>query len=301
MMTATLLATILLAYMNGQVTWTLDGEYVWASLRYGLPMIGVFVGTRALQSSGRFFLNAYADLSAVGIYSVIYSIGNLVGMVEAALNASATPVIFGALKEDNGAGTRFAARAARFELLVVCFSAMLVSIFGREIVGILATEEYVAGVTVLPFVAYGFVLNRLYKIFSRGTEWSKRTTWLSIIFVPVVVLHLAFNRVFVPLAGPLGAVLSTMSAYLVLVLLVLRISQRFHYIPYPFGHLSSFVLVTLSFSIAGTLIEMRSMLLSVIVKLGLLLVFVFLACSFGLFNRDDWRSLKHSLPGLAQR
>ncbi|MBE9068430.1 oligosaccharide flippase family protein, partial [Leptolyngbya cf. ectocarpi LEGE 11479] len=71
------------------------------ALSFGLPLIPHALSGWVINYIDRFFIAAMIGMSDVGIYSVAYQIGNIIGILALSFNQAWSPFLFKELKKDN--------------------------------------------------------------------------------------------------------------------------------------------------------------------------------------------------------
>jgi O-antigen/teichoic acid export membrane protein len=113
-----------------------------------------------------------------------------------------------------------------------------VSVLSPEIVRLLSRREaYWDAWQVVPFIALSYVLYGLYFQGAVGINLEKKTKVLPFVVGTAAVVNLALNYLLIRPWGMMGAATSTLLSYLLLVILVFRVSQRYYAISYEWGRL----------------------------------------------------------------
>jgi O-antigen/teichoic acid export membrane protein len=183
-----------------------------AMLRYGLPLVPASLATYVLHFSDRFFLERLASLDDVGIYSLGYKFG----MVFAALMTGPFISIWVPKRYEiakNRDARDIYRRAYTYFNLFICFGALGLSAFSRELVAYVADPAYRAGWQVIPLVAFAYVFDSWIYHFNTGFHLGKKTTaiaWLNIVSAGV---NLVLNYFLIRQWGGLGAALATLATF----------------------------------------------------------------------------------------
>jgi O-antigen/teichoic acid export membrane protein len=93
-------------------------------------------------------------------------------------------------------------------------SAFGLSILANQLLSILTTSEFSQiGQTIVPFVSSGVVLFGIYMLFAEVIKLSKRTKIFLVVFFIASLLNLGLNFIFVPYFGIIGAAITTLISY----------------------------------------------------------------------------------------
>jgi O-antigen/teichoic acid export membrane protein len=206
--------------------------------RYGYPLIGTGIAVWILTSTDRYFLAHYSDLSAVGIYAVGVKIAALMGMVAGAFQMAWGPFSMEIQYEPN-AKRIYASIFFLFAFLGLT-GIFFVSMFAIDILKVFTQPSYYSAKAVIPFLCLSTVLSSAYFLAILGMNLTKKlehTIWITF---SAAGINIVLNYLLTPKIGAVGAAFSIMTANFIIVVLTLRISQRFYYV--RFDYLKIFIL-----------------------------------------------------------
>ena len=107
-------------------------------------------------------------------------------------------------------------------MLVVGVMCVIAALAAPEIIRLLATEEYLAGVFVVPPVAAGIFIHAMYDTFAAVSFFHKKSTRIMTATLTAAAVNLAGNFVCIKLFGYIAAGYTTLLSNLVLTLLHYR-------------------------------------------------------------------------------
>jgi len=208
-----------------------------AMLRYGLPLIPASLCLLAIQASDRFFLGRMGGLGQVGVYALGYKFAMMVGvLVTGPFMLVWTTYIFEIAKRADA--PRVYGRALTYYALVAGACALVVSLFGREIMLVFATPRYAAAANVIPPVALGFVLLGCASVMDVGIYLKRRTGLRAANMAAALAVNLALNYLLVPRLGGMGCALALVGGFGCLAILTRLVAGRLYPVPYEFGRLA---------------------------------------------------------------
>jgi O-antigen/teichoic acid export membrane protein len=204
-----------------------DPALVKLFVAYGLPMVGWTFCSQILDLSDRYVIGAFRGQSEVGVYSANYALVRMgFGLLSGPLLMAAHPLIINAYERTGEREMPGTVRTfSRYFVVAAVPLVTLVSVFGREIVGLLLGAEFREGYTIIPFVLGGAMLWGLSMFAHKGLEIRERTGLMLSLVVVCAVVNLALNFVFVPRYGYVAAAATTFVTYFVYLLLVLLIDR----------------------------------------------------------------------------
>lgn len=183
-----------------------------AMLRYGLPLVPASLATYVLHFSDRFFLERLASLDDVGIYSLGYKFG----MVFTALMTGPFISIWVPKRYEiakNQDARDIYRRTYTYFNLFICFGALGLSAFSRELVECVADPAYQAGWQVIPLVAFAYVFDSWIYHFNTGFHLGKKTTAIAWLNIAAAGVNLVLNYFLIRQWGGLGAALATLATF----------------------------------------------------------------------------------------
>ena len=235
-----------LAVTEGE--WTVDMEFLRATMQTALPVVPLAVSLWALQSSDYFFVSHFRQAADVAIYGLAYNLASPALMAIAALNLTYLPTCIEILGQGRVAFARFMDRSSILFAVGGVAAVAFATAAGPSFAAWFGGPLYRESGRLLPIVVAAYVFFSLSQLqqfipgaMSRDMSASARA------HVWAASLNLAANLVVVPRFGLWGAAWSTLGAYaLALVLLSRSIRQEFGELAWPrqAGRLGALALVS---------------------------------------------------------
>lgn len=224
---ARLAANYLVVYGLSAVMWILlmirgkrfyDRRFWKFSLNLSLPLIGYSIASQVLNVSDRVMISSMVGDAETGVYGVLYSASSIALFLWTAINASFIPYLFRNIDTEGHQGIR---KASNLLLAVFALVSILISWLGPEIIKVLATDEYLAAITLMPPIAAGVFLTSISNLYSNILVYYKKTKYIMFAAIAAAVVNVALNLVAIPLFGYGAAAYTTLASYI-----ILAISQR---------------------------------------------------------------------------
>jgi O-antigen/teichoic acid export membrane protein len=214
----------------------IDSQAARAAFTYGMPLVAGNLASWVLALSDRYLLELFRNSAEVGVYSVSYNVADRSLMLLVTLFMMATGPIGMRLWEEAGEreSSRFVASVSRLYLLACVPVVVGMSVLSRQVIGIMAGDDYAGGYRIMPYVICGILLLGIQQQFQWGLLYHKRTSFITLATVAAGVLNVLLNIVYVPAYGYLAAAVTTLVSYAVLLLLTIRLSRRFFFWPFPY-------------------------------------------------------------------
>ena len=270
-------------------------------LRYSVPFVPSGLSQFVLRLSDRYILKLFEPLSAVGLYTIGYRLGEGITTATEAFWIAWGPFAFRTARER--AGRQRLAEVGTTWFGVTMVMALMIALFGHEALQILTPPAYHGAARVVPVIAIGIALFSFYPVAEISLQISGRTGRIPIVNGFAAALNVALNLVLIPRMHILGAAWATAIAYGVQFVGILWIGQRSFAIPLPYGRMLAAAAVSLAAGIAGIEADRRLTLLpgiaAKLVLLGIAVAIVFLLRLISAGRvRNLVRSLRTSAPAV---
>lgn len=197
-------------------------------LRWGVPLTLNSAILWIIHSSDRYMVSYFMGVTAAGMYSAAYAIGNYASFALIPLTIVLYPSVTKTYDERNPGKTRsYLKYSVKYLMMVVIPSAFGLSILAKPLLQILTTPEFVPAYTIVPFVAFGAVLFAFRQICNHAIYLVNKTYWSLGLLTISAVSNIGLNLLLIPRMGILGAAVATLIAYGVLGMLTLVVTRRY--------------------------------------------------------------------------
>jgi O-antigen/teichoic acid export membrane protein len=189
------------------------------NLRYSLPLVPHELSGLVLSFSDRFMINHFMGTSAVAIYAIGYQFGQVVSLVDTAVNKAWVPWLYKELQKDNVQREKIIFLCLAYVAGLIFFS-ILVYYMASYIIVSFYSREYALSAEVVLYIAFAFVVFGIYKIFAGFLFFHRKTKILGLLTFGSVVVNILLSSHFIPAYGIIGAAYSTLISFIVLCSLV---------------------------------------------------------------------------------
>ncbi len=208
-------------------------------LAFGGPMMPVALASWSLVLLDRFVIGALRGPAEVGIYSVIYSLGDkIMQLVTVPLLLTMAPSLTETFEKR---GQRLAERVqtqfSRYFALVTFPILAGMAVAALPFVRVFVSPAYLEGWPVLALVAAGSMLGAFSQIAGTGLGLHKRTTLIMVNTLTAAGVNVGLNLILVPRFGYLAAAFNTIISYAVLLGMTLLQSRRYMRLELPWAQL----------------------------------------------------------------
>lgn len=186
--------------------------------------------TVVLLSSDRYMIKYFCEgYEAVGIYSKAYGIGERIIYSLATMFFNVyNPIIYKTLSDKNTEQEKIVfSRLINLYLLFMLPITLVFSMFSKYVVMIFLGSSFQVGYIIIPFVAFGYFLDR-FSCSLFGVAINFKNVRLNLIGVSIATfINIILNYLLIPLFGIVGGALATLAAYLFIFLYSCIVSGYF--------------------------------------------------------------------------
>jgi O-antigen/teichoic acid export membrane protein len=227
----TLISIVAFAFMVKNYGIHFDGKIAWESIKYGAPLTLSSVSYIVLTLSDRFFVKELIGVAASGIYGVCYKFGMIINMIVVApFIQSWFPVLY---RAENAPEQRLIyQRVGLYYIQVLTCLWFVITVASKYTIWFATPEDYHLGISLVPVVAFAYIVYGMENIFKAGAMLANKTQQLTAIAVAMAMTNLVLNFLFISEFGLMGAAIATVLTHVVQATCVLRLSQKHLHIPW---------------------------------------------------------------------
>ena len=239
-------------------------------LRYGAPLVATHLALFIVTFADRYFIQAVAEESAVGIYSLAYQFGFLLAALGfAPFEAVWAPKRFEIAKRSD----RDEVLSQGFEFLNILLLTVGVGIalFVSDVIHIMTTPAFYSAASLTPIILFAYIFQAWAGTQDLGIMIREKTEYLTVANWIAALVALVGYATLVPRYLGVGAALATVASLFTRWALTYVFSQRLWYVRYHWGPPLRLLMVALLASGVGLYFPRMSLVASVASK-SLLLV-----------------------------
>jgi O-antigen/teichoic acid export membrane protein len=252
-------------------------------LFFGLPIIFSGSASWVLQLSDRYLLSHFVSLAQTASYTVAYTLGNVLSPVVISPFALAwIPIMYAISKREDA--PHIFRLVFRWFSFVLLFATFALSLLSTIILKMLFPPVYYSAEPIIPIITLSTMFTGIYYIFQIGMFICRKTKF-EILFMSVAAsVNLLLNIFLIPRFEAIGAAVSTLLAYIILVLVTYIVNQRIYPIKFEVGLFIISLFVGIALYIGSSLIaHTQKPLINWSISLGTLMLYgVFLMLLGGL-------------------
>ncbi|UYQ93110.1 oligosaccharide flippase family protein [Chitinophaga horti] len=269
---------------------------------YSLPLVVVGLAGMVNETLDRALLGKLLpydeemNKSMVGVYSASYRIAALINIFIQIFRMGAEPFFFN--EANKGDAPKVYAKVMYF-FTIICLAVFLFVVLFADTIWInflvdsRGHPEYLAGLPVIPLLAFGYVCLGIYYNLTIWYKLTNKTLLGSYVTVIGAVITVVLNVWLIPKIGFVGSASATLACYLVMTVITYFMGQRYYYVPYNVKAIGSYILLAVGIYVAyyfGTA-ALESVMLKLACGAAGLMIYVALV----------WKREKVGLMNLARR
>ena len=200
-----------------------SSEFWRYAVLFNLPLVPHYLSTVVLASSDRIMVQRMIGESAAGIYSLAYSMGQLMNMVNDALNKAVSPWIYQRIRAGEEGDVR---RVVYPSIAVVGVMNLALIVVAPELVAIFAPPEYYEAIYVIVPVAINGVFTYMYLCLAPFEFYFEKRAYTTTATLLSALANVGLNLVCIPRFGYVAAGYTTLACSTISALIHMRYVNR---------------------------------------------------------------------------
>lgn len=190
----------------------LDTSFWKPAFLFNLPLLPHYLSILVLGGSDRIMISRLVGDQQTAYYTVAYSVAVAIVVIWSAINSSLVPYTYEKCKIGDYSSISKITSPILYGFALICFFVCLLS---PEIVRIMATEEYMEAIYVIPPVIGGVFFQVQYYIYANIVYYHKRPKYVMYASVLAATLNIVLNFIFIPKFGYVAAGYTTLICYII--------------------------------------------------------------------------------------
>ena len=262
--------------------------------KFSLPFIpnGALMWT--LASSDRYFIVHLLSLSENAVYSVAYSLVNVLSLFYMPLGFVAYPLLVEFWEKNQKSVVRdILEKSTRVYLFFIIPSIFGLYVLGPKLILILATSAYIMPSTLILWISLGILFLGIFQINVYIIHLIKKTYYNTIIFFIAAMINIVLNYFFITEIGIEGAAISTFISYLFLASIVTVLARKEVYYNFDIKFMLKCIFASLIMFIIIQQVAITSIFMVLLVILLAATIYLILTIILRCFTQEDIKDLKH--------
>ena len=191
-------------------------EYWKEALVFNIPLIPHYLSMSVLNGADKIMIERMVGASEAGIYSLAYSLSQIMKLFNTALSQTIEPWLYKQIKKGDLQGI---GRVAYPSWLLIAVLNLLLIALAPEAVKLFAPQSYYNAIWVIPPVAMSVFFIFLYAFFAVFEFYFAKTKLVAVATCAGAVLNIILNYIFIKIFGYYAAGYTTLVCYIVYALM----------------------------------------------------------------------------------
>ncbi|MBK7447063.1 MAG: oligosaccharide flippase family protein [Ignavibacteria bacterium] len=286
---------LLLPLLKKNFSFSINKDLLKELLKFSLPWIPAGIAANLVQIIDRPILKYLTDDKIVGIYTANYKLGIFMMLVVSMFEFAWRPFFLNNAKEPDA--KKIFSKVLTIFVLFCSVVFLIISFFIEDIVKInlpfnynLIGKAYWEGLEIVPVILFAYILYGIYINFMAGIYIEKKTKYLPLITGAGAVANIISNFILIPEYSYMGAAISTLISYAVMMTGIFLVSQKYYKINYEYKKVGLIFLSLLTVSGLYFYLE-NNFQIYWLYKFGFLFLFIIIILVFKVVNLKSLKIL----------
>lgn len=186
-------------------------EYWRNAFKFSVPLIPHFLALMILNLSDRIMIERLCGETEAAFYSVAYSAGSVLLIINSSILGSFIPYTYQSIKSNNVQNIK---KKASLLLMIVGGLNILLILMAPEAISLLAPDDYMEAIYVIPPVALSNVFLFLFNLFANIEYYYEQTKQIAVVSVVCALINVVLNYICIPHYGFIAAGYTTLFCYI---------------------------------------------------------------------------------------
>jgi O-antigen/teichoic acid export membrane protein len=268
-------------------------DYCFKIAKASAPMLFGAAGAWIASYIDRIFIVNMLSLDANGLYAVAFRfVVPITFLMQAFSQAQSYFFLSQQFEKEN---RKHFANVFGYTYALITSVALVIALFSRELLQIIATPEYYSAVNIIGLLLLATIFYAGYNYVSCALELALKFKYISFIMVIASGLNCLLNYLLLPVIGVIGAAIATLATNFLIFLLSYVLSQKFYPIPYKIKNIYLTTLGFIILSIIGYYINLPSITITIALKALIAGFFFYLLLFTKIIRKEELVSLFKSI------
>ncbi len=260
-------------------------------LKVGIPLIPVAIFDWIMNLSDRFFLTHFRDLYDVGIYSVSIKVASFILLIVTVFQMAWGPLALSIAR--SAEAKEFYKKSLSYFVIIGCLGATILSLFGKEIITIFTSPDYVEAFRYVGPLSLSAVMYGAYSIVAIGVNITKKTQKILYSTATAAILNVILNLIFIARYGIWAAALSTFVSYAISMYLLSVISNKYYPVDYNLKKVTRILVLAIAIISLGYVLIALNLHALVLLRVGLIICYCAAIWFMNFISKDDKIAIKN--------
>lgn len=212
-----------LVFFQKKISWMIDKKITKSAIKYAAPLLPHHLFSWSSGMLNTLMINNYNGTGNSGLYSATTQIGGVVNMIAIAVNSAYTPWFFKKIK--NTSNSEQIRQVTYLSVWLFSVLALAISLFSKEILILMVSDEYIGIWIYVPFISFAYVLQSVYYFFVNYLYLSQTRKVFYCTMVGALV-NIVVNIVLLPKIGIAGAIIALVLTIITRMIVAIWLARR---------------------------------------------------------------------------
>jgi O-antigen/teichoic acid export membrane protein len=198
------LIAIMLLYKNGFLNKKYNRTYKTHFLKYGLPLIPHTISGVLIMYSDKLIITKYLGVGENGIYSVAFTIGMAISLLQNSFNQAWVPWMYKKLALNSDLEKKKLVKITYLYMLGMLLLAATLWLV-TPIIYLFLGKDFTTGMGIVAIIGLGFAFNGMYKMMVNYIFYSEKTQIISLITIVIAIINITLSIYLITDYGIYGA------------------------------------------------------------------------------------------------
>lgn len=224
---------LFIPYSLRRMQFAFDQRILFRMLKFSAPLVLAALAAAVTNMGDRVILGKLADFSQTGLYTLGQKFSNIIKVFIIDSFNLGLPIVGWQVVKNNQNPQRFFAKTFTYLVLILVWSALVLSVFSKGIIHLVAENRaYWEAWRVVPVLAAGTIGYGIQNMFMFIFQIPKKTIWVSCVMGFSAILSVAGNFLLIPYFGMMGAAVTVVVAQYAGGILAYYQAQKYYPVPY---------------------------------------------------------------------
>jgi len=260
-------------------------------IKFSFPLMFSNLFRMGVNESDKYFINFFFSPFETGIYTIANKIGTSIHiLITSPFLQSFSPRRFEIMHQEDA--KEHYALILNYYLLIIGTAGLCLSVFSSEIIRIMTTDKFYQASQYIPLIILAWIIFGMRYHFETGILIHKKTKYIAYINGFTAIVSLLLNYLFIPKFKIWGALIALNISQTMTSGFFYLVAQRLYPIRYNMVFILKLAIVSVSFALVSLLVSADNILISFILKIGIIFLYYISIRLIGLIEEDMLNSVK---------
>ena len=218
-------------FLNKYLTKGFDKNYKKHFLKFGLPLVPHTISGVLIMYSDKLIITKYLGIGENGVYSVAFTIGMAISLLQNSFNQAWVPWLFKKLALNSNTEKKKLVKITYIYMVGMLLLALILWLV-TPVIYMFLGKDFSEGMGVVAIIGLGFAFNGMYKMMVNYMFYAEKTQIISLITIFIAILNITLSVLFIKKYGILGTAYASSISFFVQFIVTWFISNKIYPMPW---------------------------------------------------------------------